>query len=250
NSIARAKRTWNGHKEPGTSYQNFDNKNSLHPKGKNPGTVADFWNIPTNPGRAKHYAKFNTKLVSKPIIAGCPKGGIILDPFCGTSTTGVEAINSGRNFIGIDGKAEFIKISENNLKQTGGLQGIFNMQYQKEIIAEIDDSKRPVILIKVESPVKEKLSIDFRKTIAKRQFFGLFSRLYDLAKAINPGDKVHYMNDTVAKLFKYYQDEFKAMGIKLPVYESTADTTPQKTASNSARSKALKLERLLDLLAA
>ena len=41
--------------------------------GKNPGDVADFWNITTKGSSEKHYATFNSELIDKPIIAGCPE---------------------------------------------------------------------------------------------------------------------------------------------------------------------------------
>ena len=59
-----------------------------HINGKNPGDVSDFWDIPTQPSSEKHYATFNTDLIDKPIVAGCPEGGVILDPFCGTGKIG------------------------------------------------------------------------------------------------------------------------------------------------------------------
>lgn len=88
---------------------------SLNPKGKNPGDVSDFWAIPTRHGSTKHYATFNTDLTLKPILAGCPKNGVVLDPFCGTATTGEAAIHLGRRFIGIDGKKEYCKIAQKRL---------------------------------------------------------------------------------------------------------------------------------------
>lgn len=75
--------------------------------GKNPGDVADFWDIPTQPSKEDHYATYNTKLIDKPIVAGCPVGGTILDPFMGTATTGLRALELGRNFIGIEGSKEY-----------------------------------------------------------------------------------------------------------------------------------------------
>lgn len=86
-----------------------------HPYGANPGTVSDFWDIPTKPNKENHYASYNTKLISKPILAGCPKGGIILDPFCGTGTTGCLAIELGRKFIGIEGKKEYVEMANRNI---------------------------------------------------------------------------------------------------------------------------------------
>lgn len=82
---------------------------------KNPGDVADFWNIPTQPSSDEHYASYNNALIGKPIVAGCPKGGVILDPFCGTATTGCRALELGRNFIGFEGSEKFVKMGEKNL---------------------------------------------------------------------------------------------------------------------------------------
>lgn len=90
----------------------------LHPKGKNPGSVSDFWIISTRPNRTKHFAAFNTELITKPILAGCPKGGIVLDPFCGTGTTGVRAIELGRKFIGIEGKKAYCRLAVKNIENT------------------------------------------------------------------------------------------------------------------------------------
>jgi DNA modification methylase len=84
--------------------------NSLNnPDGKNPGDVADFWDIPTKPNSDNHYAVYNDVLISKPILAGCPVGGIILDPFAGTGTTLQRAIQLGRNAIGFEGKPEYVE---------------------------------------------------------------------------------------------------------------------------------------------
>lgn len=115
-SLARTKRKWNGHREPGSSFANMKIAGMCHPRGKNPGDVSDFWNIPTRRNSDKHYAKYNTDLIEKPIIAGCPKGGIVLDPFCGSGTTGVKAIELNRKFIGIEGKNAYCKIAEKNIK--------------------------------------------------------------------------------------------------------------------------------------
>ena len=89
--------------------------------GKNPGDVAEYWaegdtwNITTKPSSIKHFATFNTELIEKPIVAGCPEGGVVLDPFCGTGTTGVRALKLGRKFIGIDGNKEYCDIAQTNI---------------------------------------------------------------------------------------------------------------------------------------
>lgn len=91
------------------------NKVAYNPNGKNPGSVSDFWDIPTKGNSDSHFASYNTNLIDKPIIAGCPKGGIILDPFCGTATTGCRAIDLQRKFIGIEGSSEYVKIGNKKL---------------------------------------------------------------------------------------------------------------------------------------
>ena len=84
--------------------------------GKNPGDVSDLWDITVKPSKEGHCAAYNPDLIDKPIIAGCPEGGIILDPFCGTGTTCARAIQLGRNTIGCDGNEKFCEIAENKIK--------------------------------------------------------------------------------------------------------------------------------------
>ena len=88
----------------------------LNDKGKNPGSVSDFWEVTTKASSDSHYASYNTDLIKKPILAGCPEGGIIYDPFMGTGTTAVAALRANRNFIGSEMSTEYIKICEANIK--------------------------------------------------------------------------------------------------------------------------------------
>lgn len=88
----------------------------LAKKGKNPGSVSDFWDIPTKPSLQNHYASYNDSLIAKPILAGCPEGGVILDPFMGTGSTAEAAIRAGRNFIGIDASEEYCKLANKRLE--------------------------------------------------------------------------------------------------------------------------------------
>ena len=60
------------------------------------------WDIASEPYAGAHYAPFPRKLVEPCILAGCPAGGVVLDPFFGSGTTGEVAQNLGRHFIGID----------------------------------------------------------------------------------------------------------------------------------------------------
>lgn len=71
------------------------------------------WTVATNPFPEAHFATFPPKLIEPCILAGCPVGGVVLDPFHGSGTTGRVAIDLRRNYLGIELNAEYIKIDEN-----------------------------------------------------------------------------------------------------------------------------------------
>jgi len=73
--------------------------------------------IPTQPFPEAHFAVFPEKLCEKPIKAGCPEKGIVLDPFCGAGTTLYVAKQLRRKFIGIDVKSEYCQMSDKRLAQ-------------------------------------------------------------------------------------------------------------------------------------
>jgi DNA modification methylase len=56
----------------------------------------------TKPFNEAHFATFPTDLIDPLILAGCPKGGVVLDPFGGAGTTGLVATNHGRDAILIE----------------------------------------------------------------------------------------------------------------------------------------------------
>lgn len=62
----------------------------------------DVWTINTGGFKGAHYAVFPERLVEPCILAGCPEGGTILDPFTGSGTTGMAAKRLRRNFVGVE----------------------------------------------------------------------------------------------------------------------------------------------------
>jgi len=70
------------------------------------------WTIPTEPFRATHFATFPLALVRPCIRAGCPKDGIVLDPFGGSGTVGQVAAEEGRNYVLIELNPEYIEIAQ------------------------------------------------------------------------------------------------------------------------------------------
>jgi len=77
----------------------------------------DVWTVPTRPFRGAHFATFPPDLIKPCVLAGCPVGGIVFDPFFGAGTTGLVAGQLGRNYIGIDINSEYCKIATERLKE-------------------------------------------------------------------------------------------------------------------------------------
>ena len=73
------------------------------------------WTVPTKPYAEAHFATYPTKLIEPCILAGCPVGGTVFDPFTGSGTTGFVSLSHNRNFIGTELNPEYIKIAEQRL---------------------------------------------------------------------------------------------------------------------------------------
>ena len=71
----------------------------------------DVWLINTVPYKGGHFAAFPPKLAETCIKAGCPKGGVVLDPFFGSGTTGAAAKQLDRHYIGIEINAEYCALA-------------------------------------------------------------------------------------------------------------------------------------------
>jgi DNA modification methylase len=70
-----------------------------NPLGRNRRSV---WTVTTSPYRGAHFATYPPALIEPCILAGCPEGGTVLDPFTGSGTTGVVSVQQGRHFIGAE----------------------------------------------------------------------------------------------------------------------------------------------------
>jgi len=75
------------------------------------------WTVPTRPFPEAHFATFPPELIEPCVLAGCPIGGVVLDPFVGSGTTLLVATRHHRRSIGIELNPEYIKIAERRLKQ-------------------------------------------------------------------------------------------------------------------------------------
>jgi DNA modification methylase len=117
--IANGKSMWDDE----TGQQTYRDRDMRpNPNGKNKRSV---WDIPTVPFKDSQFATFPEALITPMIKAGCPKDGIVLDPFIGAGTTGLVAYNLHRNYIGIELNPEYVKMAEKRIKKVvsrGGLR--------------------------------------------------------------------------------------------------------------------------------
>lgn len=76
----------------------------------------DVWSVPTQAVKEAHFATFPEELIAPCILAGSRVGGVVLDPFFGSGTTGRVAIRYGREYIGIELNPEYIEIANRRVK--------------------------------------------------------------------------------------------------------------------------------------
>ena len=75
----------------------------------------DVWSINVKPCKEAHFATYPQELVSPCILAGCPEGGVVLDPFMGSGTTGIVANKLGRHYVGIELNPEYVEMAERRI---------------------------------------------------------------------------------------------------------------------------------------
>ena len=78
---------------------------TANPLGRN---GRDIWEIATTSHKGKHPATFPTELVRRCLKASCPPGGHVLDPFGGSGTTGLAAVELGHTATLIELNPEYV----------------------------------------------------------------------------------------------------------------------------------------------
>lgn len=77
----------------------------------------DVWDINTASYRGSHFAAYPPKLAETCILAGCPVGGTVLDPFFGSGTTGAVARQLARHYIGIELNPEYCDLAQKRIEE-------------------------------------------------------------------------------------------------------------------------------------
>ncbi|MUO77647.1 site-specific DNA-methyltransferase [Agrobacterium vitis] len=80
------------------------------------------WEMATQAFSEAHFATFPTELAERCILAGCPKGGLVLDPFGGAGTTALVALRHGRNAALIELNAEYAEIAKSRIEDEWRVQ--------------------------------------------------------------------------------------------------------------------------------
>jgi len=81
------------------------------------------WEVATQPFSEAHFATYPPALIEPCILAGCPKGGTVLDPFGGAGTTGLVADRLQRDAILIELNPEYAEIARKRIASEAGMFG-------------------------------------------------------------------------------------------------------------------------------
>ena len=79
------------------------------------------WEIATKGYKEAHFATFPEEIPRLCIMAGCPEGGTVLDPFSGSGTTGMVALRLNRKYIGIEINPDYVEMSHRRIQMDAPL---------------------------------------------------------------------------------------------------------------------------------
>lgn len=110
----------NPHKHKGQPFSevknNIDKISAVSKRNKR-----SIWTVATKPFKGAHFATFPPDLIRPCVLAGCPEGGTVLDPFGGAGTTGLVAEQNNRDSILIELNADYIEIAKERLNNDAPL---------------------------------------------------------------------------------------------------------------------------------
>jgi site-specific DNA-methyltransferase (adenine-specific) len=122
-------------KTPGRNSRIHQDRDPKHPSARKPRQNESFsaavrglvdvrnkrtvWTVATAPYKDAHFATFPPALITPCILAGCPLGGTVLDPFGGSGTTGEVAEANGRNSVLIELNPAYVELAKRRTEQGG-----------------------------------------------------------------------------------------------------------------------------------
>jgi DNA modification methylase len=96
----------------GKPHERWREKNGIYVRNKR-----DVWTVSTKPYSGAHFATFPPELIRPCVLAGSRPGGIVLDPFCGSGTTGLVAVQEGRGYALIDLNPEYVDMTRKRIEE-------------------------------------------------------------------------------------------------------------------------------------
>ena len=114
-----------GNNDKMTGQKGFETRPSktyITPPKRNKRSV---WTVTTKPYKGAHFATFPEDLIIPCILAGCPKGGVVLDPFMGAGTTALVAKRLDRHYVGYELNSDYIKIAEDRILSNNHTEKLF-----------------------------------------------------------------------------------------------------------------------------
>lgn len=94
--------TYAGQMRGGSTNRYEQNSAGMDCKIYNTKNKRSVWSVCPKPYKGAHFATFPSTLIEPCVLAGCRKGGVVLDPFSGSGTTGEVSIRNGRRYVGIE----------------------------------------------------------------------------------------------------------------------------------------------------
>lgn len=91
------------------------------------------WTVATRPYKGAHFATFPPELIEPCVLAGCPEGGTVLDPFGGSGTTAGVAIRHGRHAVICEINPEYAELVASRVEQiAGGRMPLFEQDQERD----------------------------------------------------------------------------------------------------------------------
>ena len=116
--------------------------------------MKDVWSGPLTPQKEKVHGKHPTQkplpLLARIILASTKESDWVLDPFTGSSTTGIAASLLNRRFLGLDKEDDFLKISKNRRIEIDDIKTRF--EYREKIIKYSDKPLKEILEVHEETP--------------------------------------------------------------------------------------------------
>lgn len=103
-------------------------------------TAMSVWRIHPTPQGLDHPCPFPSIIAERLIISSCPPDGTVFDPFAGSGTTGIAAINAGRSFVGCEIDAKYASAAIKRLADHSAQPRLFEPETPKPTQLSIDEA--------------------------------------------------------------------------------------------------------------